>query len=404
MNTALRPGLAALLGLLLGGVGPSEELRPYRDPEPLPIDVPVPPPIARPGGPDGTHAPSDGTLAADSAVVDHFGAELQRVSYGLPAGPHNNFSLFEVQCLGFSRGWAAGLELAVLDAGGQTLLQRNYDGGASFAFLVPQALPQGEAATLVLSARRASLRYALVHHGGFDENRPGLVRDLEQKSRALGYLADGEERVTYELKLAEGEPAVVTVQPLREHARDGMHAARLAALDAAVEAQPATIEELDRLLAGANPQGQARQGPPHFWPAAARSGAASTAASSRQRIEFPAGPARAERFDVLARSGDIGGLFQLDIARSPQLVSVAGRVGDLADDPRPGVAVRMLLEPELETVAHAVTDLEGRFSFHVPPGEYSVLTFADGRTLRNLARITSSGELNLVHEPVAKER
>lgn len=409
MNTVARPALTALLGVLFGIVGPAEEVRPYQDPTPLPIDVPVPPPIARPGGPDGTHAPADGTLPAESAAVDHFGAELQRVSYRLPAGPGDNFSLFEVQCLGFSRGWAAGLDLSVLDASGQTLLQRSYDGGASFSFLVPQALPPGEAATLVLSARRASLRYAVVRHGGFDANRPGLVRDLEQKSRALGYLADGEERVTFELQLDEGEPAAVTVGPLREQARDSVHAARLATLDAAFEAQPGTIEELDRLLAGANPKAQGRQGPLHFWPAiarsgAARSGAGSTSAASTQRIDFPSGPARSERFDVLARSGDIGGLFQLGIERRPQVVSVAGRVGDLADDPRPGVAVRMLLEPELETVGHAVTDLEGRFSVHVPPGEYTVLTFADGRTLRNLARITSGGELNLIHEPVVEDR
>ncbi|MBI1379748.1 MAG: hypothetical protein GC161_01525 [Planctomycetaceae bacterium] len=396
MKRAIRPGILALVGLVLGGVG-AEDVRPYRDPNPLPIDVPVPPPIARPGGPDGAHAPADGVLAAESAAVDHFGAEQQRVTYRLPAGPAANFSLFEVQCLGFSRGWAAGVELAVLDAGGRTLLQRTFDGGASFGFLVPQALPPGEASTLVLTARRASLRYALVRHGGFEPNEPGVVRDLGAKSRALGYLADGEERVTFELQLAEGEPAVVTVGPLREQARDGMHAARLAAVDAAIDAQPPAIEELDRLLAGARAQG--RQGPPHFWPAAA----SGSGAAPRQRIDFPAGPARSERFDVLVRLGDLGGLFQLQVERNPERLAVEGRVGDLADDPRPGVAVRMLLEPDLETAAHAVTDLEGRFAVQVPPGEYSVLTFAEGRTLRSLARITSSGELNLVHEPEAEE-
>jgi hypothetical protein len=384
------------LGVALGaclscaGAGARGEALVAYAPPGEPTGIPTAPPIvkAREGGP-----PGDGELLPDGAVADRFTAEGQHATYRFRA-ERGELALFELGFLGYARGWDAAVGIRVLDGAGDVVLERERAGGASFGALVPFVAPVDGGYRLELRATHEFCRFTVVRHAGFAPNEPGERRNLGAGDRLVGHLADGDDRARIALDLAAGEPAIVAVAPLREHAARQLDKRRREALGA----RPAALDGMpgfDALLADAR-AAEAAAGEVPSEPLLQLAHAGATAPLAI----LAAGEARTVALDVVALGPSEGGLFTVTVERGAPTFPLRGRVGDADDDPVAGARVSLLREPSLAQLAELVTDAEGRFATELPAGTYTVLyhTGPGTRIERVEAVLDEPLELNVVYD------
>jgi len=355
-------------------------------------------------------APRDGYLQPDGTIAERFTSEGEHVSYRFDARA-GEASLFELACLGFSRGWQSSASVRIVDSNGDELYSRVRDGGASYDVFTVFVAPRDGTYRFELGAQDEYFRFTLVRHASLPPNDPAARVDVGDAERAYGYLADERDRARFALSLDQGEAAFVTVGPVRENHVKRLARARENALDQALAARTHdALPDLEGMLV-ADRTDELSNGELPSTPLLhlERPGDARRDAQAAL-LALPAGEARTARIDVVADGPSEGGLFALDVWRAPETRGVGIRVGDRDDDPVPGIEIALLHRPTLTAIARATTGADGRCELDAPPGEYAVLYFAGAGT--RLARVdaivpatdddASAFELNLVYETRAE--
>jgi hypothetical protein len=415
-----------VLATVLGLVG-ADERRLFYDLHVPPAWPAVPPIPARGEAPP---VPSGGFLYRNGSAADRFGAEGQKAVYTFEAEP-GEFSLFEVECFGMSRGWAATVAVRVLDASGAVLAETERAGGTTFGTVLPFTSPARGTFRLELEARAQAVRFVVVRHSDHEARRLGDLLLLDGVDEAFGFLAARGDEAHYAVVAPPGERVVVTVLPLREPHQGALFGAREALVRSLVgERRQGPGVALRRVLAEPRAR-QAERGGERGeagregregresrdgrgatfdtpWPGLVVPVEDGPPLPPTQRLELVADAENLARFAVVRRDGDRGGLFHVTIDRAPVRAAVRGRVGDESDDPLAGVEVHFLLQPTLDLVESVVSASDGTFEVRLPHGDYSVLTFdgASRRVERVLARIGGDQELNLVRSvpPLPEQR
>lgn len=349
---------------------------------------------------EDTSPPRGGALSPNGSVSDRFAVSGQSATYTFQA-LSGELALFELICVGYSRGWQATAGVRVLGPRRRPLLTRAQEGGGTFALLVPFVAPATGMYALELSAPEQPFRYQLVRHTGFTPNAPGERRRATGE-RALGYLAGAQDRARFAVDVAAGEALLVEVAPAREPLRRGQEKRGAELLEGALAARRLPEVTAQGGILAAEQQRVSEEGErpscPFFALALADDGEEEGAEKAGAERLFPAGPARRVSLDVFALGESEGGLFELRIAR-PALHRVAVRVGDVEDDPLPGLSVSFLREPSLAALAEAETDADGISAVDLPAGDYSLLVTRgpEGKVERTRVRIDGPQDVNLIY-------
>lgn len=374
----------------------SEHVREYGGERPAPGPFPEPPPIPR--AEEKEHEPSGGSLERDGATVDRFGAQGQTARYRFESAA-GEFSIFELEVLGFARGWAATAAIAIRSGEGEPLVRVERAGGGNFALFVPFEAPDDGIYTLELEALAQHYRYRLVRHSAFVPNRPDERILLASGDEAFGYFAQPGDRVPWRIHRPAGEEVRLSVRPAREQDTTALAQRLEAALLAWLGEGPNSLEGLEVQLARAamtpGPRGVGLEfAVPHL------NGGAQGGGSTLRLAPVPDGTGGPFDFEVAHQAGPVGGFYRLIVERSPRNFEVSLRVGDMEDDPLEGVHVSAWLEPLLEPLAEGRSDAEGNLILMLPAGDHTLLLGgpegAPSRVERVRVRLDGPRELNLV--------
>ena len=387
--------VAISLALVLAACAtPGDQILPFPENVPIPVQTPNAPPVsaAREGSaPEGGHIERDGVLA------DTFTAEGQTVAYTFDCRV-DEVSLFELESWGLSRGWASTAGVRILDEDGQALVEVERSGGALYGLVLPFQAPHAGTYTYELTASTEWFRYTLVRNSSLLPPSP-LRWHLGAVEEAHGYLdaSDSDNGAHFALSLTKGESALVRVAPFREGARNDQAKARRARLNAILKDGLTGFPNLDEALVGQRQRKRERGGNPSF-PLFSLSAPGPNVA---QTLLMRAGSSGSVQIDVVALDESEPGIYVVQVERNPDLVTVAGRVGDGDDDPIAGVRVQLLLEPMLSPLTEVETNAEGAFATEVPAGDYTFLVSGAGATQEVRARVVANAEdraeINLIY-------
>ncbi|MCP3917380.1 MAG: carboxypeptidase regulatory-like domain-containing protein [bacterium] len=317
-------------------------------------------------------APAGVPLVRDGAVTGRFVAEGQKVRYPFEARA-GELSLFDLGTWGYERGWQSGARIAVLDGQGRELAAKTPSGGTVYRAFLPFVAPDDGTYAVELTAEQRSFRFTLVRHSGYRARSRGDLLATKERELVHGWLAPGEDRVTYDLDLADGERVFVRVHDSHEAGRNQARAER--------RRRPETARA-----------GRAQRQP--AFPRFVVSTRGTRPAHSLFYIADGPGP---HRVTVGARGSNPGGLFDLELQRDPPFVHVHGTVGDHEDEPVAGVELHFVREPDFDDLGRATTDAQGRYRQPLLPGAYTIV-LAGSRADPVRTTIAADREVNLIFD------
>ena len=131
-------------------------------------------------GAEAAPAPEGGAIVRDGALTDRLTAAGQSVLYSFESEAAE-LSLFELEVVGYARGWQSAALMEVIDASGRVLAQRERAGGESYQIFFAFEAPAAATYSLRLSAPKTYYRYTLLRNSSY---KARSVAPLTPKFRA----------------------------------------------------------------------------------------------------------------------------------------------------------------------------------------------------------------------------
>jgi hypothetical protein len=312
-----------------------------------PAGVPMPQAPAPARGDKRKPLPNSAPFGRNAYFTDRFTETGQNVTYPFVAGK-GELSLFELAASGYERAASSSAKLEILDANGRVLWDDQRGGGSTWRVFWSFVAPAEGEYRLSMTTAEGSFRYVLVRHSNYAARKNGETLALDGRALVHSYLADSGDRARFTLECDGSERIAIKLLPTREEARTEMRS---------------TVSK-KRAPAGTMQGGLAFQ--TFQFTLTSKNGLLSSA-STFALVRPPKGELGIE---INALHPGDGGLFDLEIVRSPPLVELDGVVVDRDDLPLASHEIEFLREPD--RVGSCATGPGGRYEASVLPGELTI--------------------------------
>jgi hypothetical protein len=337
---------------------------------PAAVPLPPTPPLERTGSP---MAPSPAELQRDAALCDRFTTEGQSVEYSFQSND-GELSIFDLMTWGYARGWHSTAHVRILDERDHVLVDERPSGGTAWRDFVCFTAPARGTYRYELRSESECFRYRVIRYAGYRGREQWDVEPIGASNIAHGYVRSSDDRAQYSIHLAEDEEVAIKVLNSEEAGR------------------------CERRKTVPPPPGGPIVGYlyPSFQLAIDLDGVPQS--DPNHYMLFRAPHEGLYRIIVSTVESSMGGLFDLEIDRRVEKISVRGSVRDSEDLAIAGVELAFYLGPDRDCTGTTMTNRAGTFELELPPGDYRVeMSRASGARAHEIeTTIKRSRELNLV--------
>ncbi len=367
------------------------------DAKPAAVPMPAAPPAQRPARDANAAQPRDqsGELTRNASVVGRLPEPGQRASFPFQCEAGEQ-SLFELAAYGYTRAGEGHVRLAIEDETGKVAWESERDVVVTWRDFVAFTAPAAGTWIFSLTVLQGGYRFVLVRHSDYPALGSAPL-DLGQRAVVHGHLPNAESVAKFLVPAKAGEELALKLTGTREEAR--VEARRGATDMSTMMSRIESKKDVDRMMGSSKLLFQT------FEFEAFADGVSLGPVGSYLRLKAP----REGTIEVRVRAQRPalgGGLFDLALERSLDLLRVSGVVVDSEDQPLSGVDIVFLREPDADPVGRARSNERGEYETTLLAGNLAVQMVCGPRAAQQSVRVQVLAEmsLDLIFQPGAKLR